>query len=491
MARITVDARRRVGVIDRNIYGHFIEHLGRCIYDGVWVGKGAAIPEEGGIRLDIVQALKDIKAPIIRWPGGNFASGYRWEDGVGAPETRPVRWNRPWSSVETNQFGTDEFIRLCRMASAAPYICVNTGSGNIDEACNWVEYCNGPSDLQYARMRASRGNYLPFGVKYWGIGNEIYGRWQIGHKDARAYADDAAEYSKAMKMVDQNIKTIAVGFDVPWNTEVLKRAAPYIDYIAVHFYCGSDDYYANVANSAVAEDKLRVAAETIDSVLAGSPERDRVKIAFDEWNIWYRSKAAEGLEEDYALKDAIFAAGVMNAMHRQCRWVTMANVAQLVNVIGILQTSGGKLLKTPIFRVFELYCQNAQEIAVDTYAACDSFQAQPHRGERVTAAPIEVPFLDASATVSESGDRLALAVVNRHVSEPISCAVELAGFRPAGEAKVYELNGEHPVAPVTFENPEAVRTSVSKTRVSGSKWDYSFPAHSVTLLLMDGEADPS
>ena len=212
--RIVVDPKKVVKPISRHIYGHFTEHLGRCIYGGIYE-EGSPLSDERGFRKDVLEAVKRIKVPNLRWPGGNFVSNYHWEDGIGPKDQRPVRFDLAWQQEETNRFGTDEFIEYCREIGAEPYISINMGTGTLDEALHWLEYCNGKGNTYYAQLRRKYGHPEPYNVKFWGIGNEMYGEWQVGHMTADEYARAAKEYTKWMKVFDPTIKAIAVGCDDP------------------------------------------------------------------------------------------------------------------------------------------------------------------------------------------------------------------------------------------------------------------------------------
>ena len=201
-ASVRIDPERRTGEIDPRIYGFFIEHLGRCIYGGIF-DPGSPLADERGFRTDVLEAVRRMRVPVLRWPGGNFVSGYRWEDGVGPPERRPARPELAWRTVESNRFGTNEFIEYCRAAGARPYICLNMGDGSQREALDWVDYCNGRGDTHYAQLRRAHGYDAPHDVTLWGLGNEVYGDWQIGHKSAAGYAEQAREWGKLVKWLDR------------------------------------------------------------------------------------------------------------------------------------------------------------------------------------------------------------------------------------------------------------------------------------------------
>ncbi len=481
--RIKIDTERQIGKIDLNIYGHFIEHLGRCIYGGIYE-EDSSLSDERGFRKDILEAAKAIKCPLLRWPGGNFASNYHWEDGIGPKEKRPVRFDLAWSKEETNRFGTDEFIDYCRAIGAEPYICVNIGTGTLDEAIHWLEYCNGSGNTYYAKLREKNGHLEPYRVKYWGIGNENYGEWQVGYRSAKEYAKVLREYAKFMKVVDPNIKVVAVGADNPdWDLEVTKTAGKYIDYISNHQYVGSGDYYETVASIYWIEKRLKILKSTIEIAQPLAKEEERVKIAFDEWNIWYRSTPENGNEENYALKDGLFAAGVFIILHKLCRSVTLANLAQLVNVLGAIHTERHGLYLTSIYRAFELFVNHTGEIALDTLVNSETYDivGKAHFGRRGFKLT-NVPYLDASVTLSRHKDKLYIVTVNYHREKDIECPISLEGFSFKEEAKVYELNGPDVMAVNDFDNPQRIRIKDKTIKKVSPRFSYVFPAHSATVI---------
>jgi len=248
MARVKIDLDRKLGQIDRKIYGMFIEHLGRCIYGGIY-DPSSPLSDANGIRRDVLEAARGLQPSILRWPGGNFASGYHWEDGVGPKKQRPIRAELAWHTIETNQFGTNEFIEYCRALQTEPYICANLGSGTMDEAAAWVMYCNRDDGTSYARLRAEHGFEKPHRVIYWGLGNEMYGDWQIGHKTAPDYAKFARQCAQMMRAADPEIKLVLCGGQNPdWDRQVLDECADLVDYISYHFYwgatAGEDPHYS-------------------------------------------------------------------------------------------------------------------------------------------------------------------------------------------------------------------------------------------------------
>jgi hypothetical protein len=283
---IEVDPAREIGAIDRKIFGHFIEHLGRCIYGGVFE-PGSPLADERGFRADVLEAMRRLGVPNLRWPGGNFASSYYWEDGIGPVAQRPARFDLAWRTLEPNTFGTDEFMAYCRELGAEPYVCVNSSSGTLQEAAHWVEYCN--LDVQkypsyHARRRAENGHAAPYGVKYWGIGNEVYGAWQVGFSGAEEYARKCREYAHFMRAVDPHVKLVAVGADIPeWDEAVLRYAGDTINYISNHQYHGQEDYHATVGAVRYVEEHLHRLGEMIDDwmprLVGGRVHLDDVGVA--------------------------------------------------------------------------------------------------------------------------------------------------------------------------------------------------------------------
>ncbi len=479
--KVEIDYQRVVGRIDDNIYGHFIEHLGRCIYGGIYE-ENSPFSDKQGYRKDVLEATRHIECPILRWPGGNFASAYHWEDGIGPKEKRSVRFDLAWRGEETNQFGTDEFIEYCKRVGTEPYINLNLGTGTLDEAVRWLEYCNSTGNTYYAKLRVKHGHAKPYAVKYWGVGNENYGEWQVGYGSASEYAKLLREYAKFMKVVDPKIKIIAVGADDPeWDLEVLKTAGDYIDYISNHQYLGSDDYYETVASVYQVEKRLQVLRGVIVTAELPTGKKRRVKIALDEWNVWYRAIAEEGNEEIYTLKDGLFAAGVFIIMHRLCESVTMANLAQLVNVLGAIHVEKEGLYLTPVYRAFELFVKHSGKVAIETRVQSPSYDIEA-RMRFVKFKLRGVPYLDASATRAKDKNKLYLAVINYQDKKEIDCPIIIRGVSVLPEANTYQLSGPDVTARNDFENPENVRITAATIKNAGSKFSYGFPPHSCTVI---------
>lgn len=445
----------------------------------LWVGCLSLMPADNidGMRRDVIEAIKRIKPPLIRWPGGNMVSGYHWEDGIGPRDKRMPRWERAWNAWEWNDFGTDEFIRFCRLVGTEPYICVNAGEGQADEAARWVEYCNGAPDTPYGKLRAANGHPEPYRVKYWGIGNEMYGEWQLGHLDATKYALKSIEFARAMKAVDPSIVLVGVGVDNDsygnWNSTVSQIAGAYYDYISVHYYKGprvKDPRELTYINILCASPEIEKMLSATYDVVARNTSK-KLPLAFDEWNIWL----PHGLDSSmYALRDGLFAAGVFHALHRLSDRVTMANLAQLVNVLGALQTNMTSVVETPIFKAFELYANLCQEDRVKIYTDCEHFDTPAGR----------MPVLDVSATISKDRSKLVLAVINRDPVADHPANIKITGFTPAPQIELAVLNGPDAYSVNDFTNPDRVRITRYRSTIDLSR-PYTFPAHSVTIMVMN------
>ena len=439
-ARIKVDIERQKGEIDRNIYGNFVEHLGRCIYGGLYE-PGSPLSDEKGYRRDVLEATRALRTSLVRWPGGNFVSGYHWEDGIGPQAGRPTRIDLAWGFRESNAFGTDEFVEWCRRAATEPYFCVNLGTGTMDEARNWVEYCNVEKGTYWSDLRRRNGYEKPHKVKYWALGNEMDGQWQMGHKNAEDYGKFALETAKLMKWIDRDIKLVVAGSSdyngnwIDWNRTVLEYLKNHADYIALHNYVEnrSNDYYKFMATTRFAEKAIRITEGLIAEAMTKAERKDPIYIAFDEYNVWYRAKGEEGNEEVYNLEDALVVSTFLNIFVRNAHVVKMANMAQLVNVIApIFSTKEGSWYQT-IFYPLQLFATHCHGTSLDTFVDCDTYALG---GERI----------------------------------PYGC-----------KATVYEVNGPDIKAENSMTR-QAVKTVTKEAQARGDRFTYAFPAHSFTLI---------
>jgi len=481
-ASLKIDLERRLGTIDPNLYGNFIEHLGRCIYGGIY-DEESRLADPDGLREDVLEAARKLRITQLRWPGGNFVSGYHWQDGIGPKASRPVRYDLAWFQRESNRYGTDDFIATCRKLGAEPYICLNLGSGTMDEASAWVEYCNREGGTYFSDLRKKYGHPEPYRVKFWGLGNEMYGPWQIGHKNATDYAKAALEFAKVVKWMDPTIKLIACGNGDPdWDRPVLEALVNHVDYISAHHYTVVDDlkdYYEIVASVAQMEATIRRSAMTAEAVSAQVRKSPPVATAFDEWNILHnwsdgaKRDDARKFEVPYNLRDALWVASALNALRRNCRTVRLANLAQLVNVIAPIHTTPTGILLCTIYYPLELYANRSGAIALEVLTASPRFESK-NFGDR--------EYLDVSATYDEERRRVTLAVVNRRKEGDVMGTVELLGTRARPGGRAYLITGPNPDAENTFDNPRAVTTQEVKFTAAGDRWEYRFPQHSVSWL---------
>ena len=492
-ARIKIDTERTIGEVHPHVFGNFAEHLGRCIYGGIFE-EGSPLSDAEGFRKDVMEATTRLGVSLLRWPGGNFASGYHWKDGIGPREQRPARPEHAWGAIEPNRFGTDEFLKYCERIGAEPYICINAGLGTVDEAREWVEYCNEARHTYWADQRRKHGRDRPWGVKYWGLGNEIDGPWQLGHKNAEDYGKFALEAAKAMRRADESVKLIASGSSnfggaadwIGWNRAVLEKLRGEIDYISLHTYIGNRDnnFERFLAASQDIDERIEIVEGLIRAAQSGRPNARPIYIAFDEWNVWYRARGGSefdtgrtALEERYNFEDALAMGMFMNSFIRHANVVKMANLAQLVNVIApIFTNKQGLFLQTTYFPLVE-YGKQRNNVALDLLLSSPTYTVGNRR---------PLPYLDVSATL-ERGNRLVyLNVLNRSEKMDITGRIDNVEGRVAGEVGVWELNHPDLRAVHDFGNDQKVRpaTRAFAAAISNNGFSYTFPKHSLTILRL-------
>ncbi len=496
-ARIKIDIERTIGQVNKHIYGNFVEHLGRCVYGGIY-DPDSGQADEKGFRKDVMEAVKGLNVSITRYPGGNFVSNYHWLDGVG-PERTP-RMELAWARLETNKFGTNEFVEFARQVDTEPYFAVNMGTGTIEEAQRWVEYCNVKQGPYFAELRRKHGYAEPHNIKYWSLGNEMDGFWQMGHLNAEDYCKKAREAAKLMRLTSPDIKLIAAGSSNYragadpdyWNSTILHELRDVVDYIALHIYVGNPDnnYYNFLAAPLVLEQRTKVVKGMIDKemVNANRDNRDPVYIAWDEYNVWYRARTGaakrgeRALEEHYNLEDALVISGFLNAFVRNADIVKMANMAQLVNVIAPIFTNEKTLFKQTIYYPLQLFSKNVQGTSLDVFVDCETYDTERFflgLGETTTVQK-NVPYLDVSA-VNNNGE-VVICVLNRHKDEAIRTEIISQQGRFESKFKVFEVNGPD-IKAVNDFGKETVKT-IQKPDIdaSGESFYYSFPPHSFTLM---------
>jgi len=483
-ARIKIDTERVISDIDPKIYGNFLEHLGRCIDGGVFE-EGSPLSDSHGFRKDVFDAAKKLNLGILRWPGGNFSSNYHWKDGIGPRDSRPPRLEMAWGTVESNRFGTHDFLEYTSMLGTEPYICTNLGTGSWEEAQQWVEYCNSSEDTAMTRLRKQNGRQQPWKVTHWGLGNEIDGPWQMGHRSADDYGKFALEAAKLMKLTDPNIKLVAAGSSdfgagsdwTGWNRTILTYLRRHADYLALHLYVGNqaNNFPEFMASSLELADKIETAEGIIRAVLSGEPGNRKIYIAWDEWNVWYRARGNRErgrriLEEHYNLEDALVVATFLNTFINHSHVVKIANMAQLVNVIApILTNDKGMFLQT-IYYPLQLFANNSKGKALQLFVESPKYMSRRFG---------DVPYLDTSAAYDNG--TLVLNVVNRHQDQAIEAEFEVEDKQFSGAVEIAEVNGPDIKAENDFGSTKVSAVQRSAT-ASGKKFTTRFAPHSYTML---------
>ena len=439
--RLTLDRDFVVGELDRRIFGAFVEHLGRCVYTGIYE-PGHPSADVNGFRGDVLALARELGTTIIRYPGGNFLSGYDWEDGVGPRGQRPTRLDLAWHSTETNQFGTNEFIAWCRAAGVEPMLAVNLGTRGADEARRYLEYCNHPGGTTLSDLRRSHGFEQPHAVKAWCLGNEMDAPWQIGQKTADEYGRLARDTARLMRWISPDVQLTACGSsnrDLPtfgaWEYQVLEQCFDEVDFLSVHAYFENPhaDTWEFLGNIDRMDLHIKEVAAIADAVAARRHSLKRIMLAVDEWNIWYKARAGEHtrkpgwpqaprlIEEVYNFEDALAAGGALSVLMNNADRVKTACLAQLVNAIGAIRTEpGGPAWRQTIFHPFALAARHARGRVLRPAIASPAREGRLHP---------EMPYLVASATHDEASGRTAIFALNRHLSEDMELRVQLRGTR--------------------------------------------------------------
>jgi alpha-L-arabinofuranosidase len=484
MTRVTVDPGRPVGRLDPMVFGGFIEHLGRCIYGGIF-DEGSPRSDGEGFRRDVLDLLRELRIGVLRWPGGNFVSNYHWMDGVGPRDARPRRPELAWGAVEPNTFGTDEFLRYCAELGTEPYICLNMGTGTLDEALAWVEYCNGTGGTHWADQRRANGREEPYRVRYWGLGNEMYGHWQVGALPAEEYVATATRWARAIRMLDPGAKLVSCGMNGwnEWDRVVIPGLASLVDLHSLHIYTGSDDYWTNVLQPHQAERAIRYARGMIEQAAYTQKIQRPPRIAYDEWNVWFRTQDGT-LEERYSFPDALAVATYLNIFIRNCDWVEMANLAQMVNAIAPVVTTPEAAAVQPIYYPVLLQAQSALDWAVDCHVTgpvtgppSPSHKSRwPHRVADL--APFNL--VDAAVTCDTSRSRIAIALVNRSFDEPESVTVVLRDHSFDGAATVRTATAG--TKPEPLPGIATVDLAEGSEKPSGPVLSLSLPPQSFTVI---------
>jgi alpha-N-arabinofuranosidase len=485
MTKIAVDPGRAIGHLNRHVFGGFIEHLGRCIYGGVY-DEGSPLADARGFRKDVLALIRDLRLGVLRWPGGNFVSNYHWEDGVGPADARPRRPELAWGTEESNRFGTDEFLAYCAELGTEPYICLNMGTGTLAEALAWIEYCNGAGDTEQARRRREHGHEAPYRVRYWGLGNEMYGEWQVGGMTAEDYVRTATRWARAIRRFDPDVVLVSCGMSGwnDWDRIVIDGLASLVDLHSVHIYTGSQDYWTNVLQPHQAERAIRSARALIQRAAYTQRIASPPRIAYDEWNVWFRTDDGV-LAERYTFADALAVATYLNIFVRNCDWVRMANLAQVVNTIAPIVTTAGTAVTQPIYYPLLLHSAAALDTAVDVHVTGPTVSplrpGQSRWRHRISdLGPFSL--VDAAATVSADRRKVAVTLVNRNPDQPEPARVVLRDHAFAGEAAIRVLTAEREPAGRALPDVAGVHLAGGTEAAKGPELAVDLPAQSFTVI---------
>jgi alpha-L-arabinofuranosidase len=490
-ARLILDRDFRIGDVPRRLFGSFVEHMGRCVYGGCFEPEHPTA-DANGFRTDVLAMTRELGVSLVRYPGGNFVSGYRWEDGVGPVSERPRRLDLAWRSLEPNTFGMNEFMAWAAAAQVEPMVAVNLGTRGVGEACELLEYCNHPGGTALSDLRRAHGVARPHDVRLWCLGNEMDGPWQIGHKTAAEYGRLAAETAKAMRLVDPRVQLVACGSSnssmptfASWEATVLEHCYEHVDYVSLHaYYEELDGDVDSFLASAVDMDAFITAvAATCDHVRARLRSRKRVALAFDEWNVWNQARfggveqlewehAPRLIEDTYDVVDAVVVGSLLTTLLRHADRVAIACQAQLVNVIAPIRTErGGPAWRQTTFHPFAQVAANARGSVLRVESRSPVHETARHG---------EVPLLEAAATHDEDDGSLAVFAINRHRTEPLRLTASLRGFAPLTVTRATALAGpardhnsaEHPERVVPARLPDvAVQDGELRAELPPLSWN--------------------
>jgi alpha-N-arabinofuranosidase len=493
--RVFVDTRRTLAPIDPNLFGSFLEHLGRAIYEGIYE-PGSNLSDSNGLRKDVMEEIRKLGVPIVRYPGGNFVSGYNWLDGVGPREKRPAVLDKAWNSMNSNAFGTDDFLSWCRAAHTQPLLAVNLGTGTPEQAAALVEYCNVDKGTQWSEMRRKNGIAEPHNVQRWCLGNEMDGPWQIGHMTATEYGQKAADAARQMRYVDPNLKLIACGSSnsqmptfLEWDRQVLEQCYEYVDAISLHRYFDNSkdtggDYSKFLAMNLTMEEQIDEVAAVCDLVRGRKRLPKKLWLSFDEWNVWYRARSGAAvngnrqsaphlLEEVYDLGDALLVGGLLNSLIRKSERVKLACLAQLVNVIAPIMTNANGLLRQTIYYPYSWAIQFARGSALELLVESPQYEV---------AGMGDVGLVDVAGSVNPKDGNASLFILNRDLVKPHQIEISWQDASPrAINSSV--LTGGDLKATNTFASPNTVAPQpAEKPSTTSGRTKFEVPPRSYTAL---------
>ncbi|MCR4901393.1 MAG: alpha-N-arabinofuranosidase [Butyrivibrio sp.] len=491
-AQVIIDPNFVVGEVDKRIYGSFIEHLGRAVYEGIYQ-PGNKFADKNGLRKDVMELIKEINVPIVRYPGGNFVSAYNWEDGVGPVKDRPKKIELAWGVVETNEFGLNEFMDWAKQVGTEPMYAVNLGTRGIDDAKNIVEYCNIKSGTYYSDLRIKHGVKEPHNIKLWCLGNEMDGPWQMGHRTAAEYGMLAARAGQIMKLVDPTIETVACGsssLTMPsfgeWERTVLECSYDTTDYLSLHQYYGNheNDTPNFLANSVAMDQFITQVLSVCDYVKAVKRSKKTINLSFDEWNVWYHSNEQDKklekwvqhphqLEDVYNFEDLLLVGSMMITLLRHADRVKIACLAQLVNVIAPIMTSDTGAWRQTIFYPYMHASVYGRGTALNTVVKVDTYESKHG----------DAPYVDSVAIYDEENGALTVFAVNKNLEEDIELNIDLRQFEGFNLKEHIMCTHDDLKAVNTEENPDNVKpVSYNGSKLEDGKLTSILPKKSWNVI---------
>lgn len=503
-ARAYVRRPRGRDALDRRVFGSFLEHLGRAVYTGVYE-PGSPLADARGFRTDVAREVKELGVPIVRYPGGNFVSGYNWVDGVGPKAGRPTVLDRAWNSLESNQFGTNEFIEWCALVGAEPLLGLNFGTGTVESAVAYVEYCNLARGTRWSELRRAHGYDQPHNVRYWCMGNEMDGPWQIGQLQARDYGRKARDAAKQMRVIDPTLRLIACGSSgtfmptyLTWDREVLEECYDQVDGISLHAYYGNTKEWSGnstaryLAMNLDMDRHIHEVAAVCDYVQGLQKSAKRLWLSFDEWNVWYRARDAQAtdgkrahapklLEEVYNLEDALLVGGFINTLLRNSDRVRVACLAQLVNVIAPLVTNETGVLRQSTYYPYAWALRYVRGTVLDLRVEADTYPISATGLQADFARNGRVPFVDVVATLDEPGAQAAVLMLNRDLEGEREVVLEWEDVTPVRVLACETLTGPDLKAFNTFDQPKRVVPERLDPPAAAGRMTFKLPPRSYTV----------
>jgi len=504
-ARAIVNQARWKSELDRRLLGSFIEHLGRAVYTGIY-DPGSPLADAKGFRTDVAKEIKGMGVPMVRYPGGNFVSGYNWLDGVGPKKDRPTVLDRAWNTLETNQFGTNEFIEWCRLVGTEPLLGMNFGTGTAEMAVAYAEYCNVERGTKWSDLRRAHGYEQPHNVKTWCLGNEMDGPWQIGTMPARDYGKKARDVAAQMRVFDRSLQLIACGSSSPgmptylvWDREVLEECFDMVDGISLHCYYGNtppttgNSSARYLAMNLDMERQILEIEAVADYVQGLRKSPKRLWLSFDEWNVWYRARGGDFsngkrqpaphlLEEVYNLEDALLVGGFLNTLLRRSDRVKVACLAQLVNVIAPLMTNEKGTLRQTTYFPYAWALQYARGRVVDLgVVESEVYPIKAQGLQRELARNDDVPFVDVTVTVDAPNKQACVLMLNRDLENERELVIEWQAPVPAKVLRCETLTGTDLKAANTFAQPTAVAPRPLDAPAPGARMTFKLPPRSYTV----------